>query len=195
VRLFVALEIPATVRDNLAAFIKDTQSDTRDRSDRSAEQRVRWVRPENLHVTLKFIGEVAEARLDGIRAALSSVQAGVPLELRVHGLGFFPNENRPTVLWTGLDAPTNLQRLAGDIDRALATQDIAKEKWAFVPHLTLARFSSPGIQKKLLAAIKQNDKREFGAFQAREFHLIESKLKPSGAEYTRLQTFRFGAES
>jgi RNA 2',3'-cyclic 3'-phosphodiesterase len=195
VRLFVALEIPAAVRDNLAAFIKDTQSDTRERSDRSAEKRVRWVRPENLHVTLKFIGEVAEARLNGIRAALSAVQAGVPLELRVHGLGFFPNESRPTVLWTGLDAPTNLLRLAGDIDRALATQDIAKEKRAFVPHLTLARFAQPILHEELRAAIQKNSAREFGSFQAREFHLIESKLKPSGAEYTRLQTFRFGAES
>jgi 2'-5' RNA ligase len=191
VRLFVALEIPASVRDNLAALIKEF----RELSSQVADKRPRWVRPENLHVTLKFIGEVAETKLDGIRATLSTVQADAQLELRFHGLGFFPNENRPTVLWTGLDATTNLQTIAGDIDCALATQGIAKEKRTFVPHLTLARFDPPGLHEKLGVAIQKNSARDFGSFQAREFHLIESRLKPSGAEYTTLHSFRIGAES
>jgi 2'-5' RNA ligase len=190
VRLFVALEIPAAVGDNLAALIKEF----RELSSQVADKRPRWVRPENLHVTLKFIGEVAETKLEGIRAALSTVQTDARLELRFHGLGFFPNENRPTVLWTGLDASTSLQTLAGDIDGALATQGIAKEKRAFVPHLTLARFDSPGLHEKLRVAIQKNSGRDFGSFQAREFHLIESRLKPSGAEYTTLHSFRIGAE-
>ena len=190
-RLFVALEIPAAVGDNLAALIKEF----RELSSQVADKRPRWVRPENLHVTLKFIGEVAEAKLDGIGAALSTVHTDAQIELRLHGLGFFPNENRPTVLWTGLDASTNLQTVAGDIDGALATQGIAKEKRAFVPHLTLARFDSPGLHEKLRVAIQKNSGRDFGSFQAREFHLIESRLKPSGAEYTTLHSFRIGAES
>ncbi len=190
-RLFVALEIPASVRDNLAALIKEF----RELSSQVADKRPRWVRPENLHVTLKFIGEVAETKLDGIRAALSTVQTDAQLELRFHGLGFFPNENRPTVLWTGLDASPNLQTLARDIDRAVATQGIAKEKRTFVPHLTLARFDPPGLHEKLGVAIQKNSARDFGSFQAREFHLIESRLKPSGAEYTTLHSFRIGAES
>jgi len=191
VRLFAALEIPAAVGDNLAALIKEF----RELSSQVADKRPRWVRPENLHVTLKFIGEVAEAKLEGIGAALSTVQTDAQLELRFHGLGFFPNENRPTVLWTGLDASTSLQTLAGDIDGALATQGIAKEKRAFVPHLTLARFDSPGLHEKLRVAIQKNSGRDFGSFQAREFHLIESRLKPLGAEYTTLHSFRIGAES
>ena len=190
-RLFVGLEIPAAVRDNLAALIKEF----RELSSQVADKGPRWVRPENLHVTLKFIGEVAEAKLDGIGAALSTVQTDARLELRFHGLGFFPNENRPTVLWTGLDASPNLQTLAGDIDCALATQGIAKEKRTFVPHLTLARFDPPGLHEKLRVAIQKNGARDFGPFQAREFHLIESRLKPSGAEYTTLHSFRIGAES
>ena len=190
-RLFAALEIPAAVGDNLAALIKEF----RELSSQVADKRPRWVRPENLHVTLKFIGEVAEAKLEGIGAALSTVQTDAQLELRFHGLGFFPNENRPTVLWTGLDASTSLQTLAGDIDCALATQGIAKEKRAFVPHLTLARFDSPGLHEKLRVAIQKNSGRDFGSFQAREFHLIESRLKPLGAEYTTLHSFRIGAES
>ena len=190
-RLFVALEIPASVRDNLAVLNKEF----RELSSQVADKRPRWVRPENLHVTLKFIGEVAETKLDGIRAALSTVQTDAQLELRFHGLGFFPNENRPTVLWTGLDASPNLQTLARDIDRAVATQGIVKEKRTFVPHLTLARFDPPGLHEKLGVAIQKNSARDFGSSQAREFHLIESRLKPSGAEYTTLHSFRIGAES
>jgi len=191
VRLFVALEIPAAVRDNLAAFLNDM----RKLSDQLTEKHVRWVPPENLHVTLKFIGEVADAKLDGIRAALSTVHSDAPLDFRLQRLGFFPDEKRPNVLWTGLDASTGLPTLAGDIDRALAQEDIEKERSAFVPHLTLARFAAPGLHQKLLAAIRENGEREFGSFQAREFHLIKSTLKPTGAEYTTLTSFPITREA
>ena len=194
-RLFVALEIPAVVRDNLAAFIKDTKKDVRDLTEQLSEKRVRWMRPENLHVTLKFIGEVADARVEGIRGALRAVHAEAPLDLRFRGLGFFPNENRPTVLWTGLRAAADLPSLRGDIDRALATQGIAKEKRAFLPHLTLARFTSPGLHETLRAVIRKNSERDFGSFQAREFYLVQSKLKPSGAEYIPLGAFPFTTEA
>jgi RNA 2',3'-cyclic 3'-phosphodiesterase len=191
VRLFVALEIPPDVRENLAAFLKELRVLT----EQLADKRMRWVRPENLHVTLKFIGEIAPAKLEGIRGALANVRSEAPVDLRFRGLGFFPNENRPTVLWTGLDASANLAKLADDIDQAMVTQGIRRESRPFVPHLTLARFAPPMLHEKLRATIQKNSEREFGGFQAREFHLIESKLKPSGAEYTTLRPFRFVAES
>jgi len=190
VRLFVALEIPAAVRDNLAALIKDLRS----LSSRLADERPRWVRPENLHVTLKFIGEVAPARLEGIQSALLAICSGAAVEMHFHGLGFFPDGNHPRVLWAGLEATPNLPALAADIDRALETQGVAREKRNFAAHLTLARFEPPGLHEKLAAAIQQSGEREFGSFQAREFHLIESKLKPSGAVYTTLATFPFTKE-
>ncbi len=189
-RLFVALEIPTDVRDNLAAFLKKM----RELSEQLGEKRVKWVRPENLHVTLKFIGEVPDAKLDGIRAALTTVRRDTPIDIQVGGMGFFPDEERPTVLWTGLDAPPNLASLAGAIDRALATQGIAKEKRTFVPHLTLARFAPPILPEKLRAAVEKNAKHCFGSFRAREFHVIESKLKPTGAEYTFLASFPIARE-
>jgi 2'-5' RNA ligase len=191
VRLFVALEIPSAVRDNLAAFIKEMSL----LSEQLEQRWVRWVRPENLHVTLKFIGEVADAKLDGIRAALAMVRADGPLDLRVRGMGFFPDEERTTVAWTGLVATPGLPALAEAIDGAVATQGIRKENRPFVAHLTLARFAPPGIQRGLLAAINKNRERAFGSFQATEFHLIESKLKPSGAEYTSLATFPLRLET
>ena len=190
-RLFVALEIPSAVRDNFAAFLSEMRALT----EKLGERSTRWVRTENLHVTLKFIGEVAEAKLAAIRTALSTVPSAAPIDVSFRGLGFFPNENRPTVLWAGLDASPHLSTFAGDIDGALTTMGIAKEKRAFVPHLTLARFAAPLLHEKLRAAIQKNRERAFGSFQASEFHLIESKLKPSGAEYTSLASFPLRLET
>jgi 2'-5' RNA ligase len=191
VRLFVALEIPTAVRDNLAAQIKEL----RDLPAALADRRLRWVRTENLHVTLKFIGEVRATKLDGIRSALTPMVLHAPVDLHFRGLGFFPDEKHPRVLWAGLNASGNLPVLARDIDRALAAQGIARDERAFTPHLTLARFESRGLHEKLLTAIRKNSEREFGAFQAREFHLIQSKLKPSGAEYTSLAAFPLTLEA
>jgi 2'-5' RNA ligase len=184
-RLFVALEIPAAVRDNLAAQMKEL----RDLSAQVADKRPRWVRPENLHVTLKFIGEVSPAKLEGIRGALAAIHADAPVHLQFRGLGFFPNEQYPHVLWAGIEASANLPSLAANVESALEAQDVAREDRAFKPHLTLARFEPPGMHEKLRAMIQQNSKRGFGSLQPREFHLIESKLKPGGAEYTSLASF------
>jgi len=185
VRLFVALEISSAVRDNLAAVIRDL---------RPLAPRLKWVRKENLHITLKFIGETAADNLGAIRGALSSVQSRQSVAPRFLGLGFFPNEKRPSVFWAGIEASANLEALAADIDRVLEAVGIPREPRAFTPHLTLARISTSGLPEKLRAAIQQNRTRDFGALITHEFRLMESKLKPSGAEYTTLQSFRFAAE-
>jgi 2'-5' RNA ligase len=184
VRLFVALEIPQVVRENLAAIIRDL---------RALAPQPKWVRAENLHVTLKFIGETPEEKLGAVHRALSSVQSRQSVALHFLGLGFFPNEKGPSVFWAGIEASENLGALAGDIDHALEMVGIPREPRAFTPHLTLARISTSGLTEKLRAAIQQNRTRDFGALNAHEFHLIESKLKPSGAEYTTLQSFPFAA--
>jgi 2'-5' RNA ligase len=187
VRLFVALEIPSAVRDNLAALI----SDLRAADAPSSKNKTRWVRPENLHVTLKFIGHVDAGKLDAIRAALAEVRSGSAVELRFRGLGFFPNEKRPRVLWAGIEASPNLRALAGEIDARLEKLGIPREIGEFSPHLTLARFDPPGISEKLRAAAQENAAREFGVVRTGEFHLYESKTRPTGAEYTRLSSFSF----
>src|SRR6266849_417722 len=146
-------------------------------------KKARWVRPKNLHVTLKFIGEAAPNKLDEIIAALSAVHSGQPAGLQFRGLGFFPDEKRPRVLWASIDASPNLAAIARDIERQLEPLGFPREKRAFTPHLTLARFEPPGISERLRAAVREDAERDFGALWAGEFHLIESKLKPSGAEY------------
>jgi len=183
-RLFVALEIPSAVRENLGALLKSL---------RAVSPQTRWVRPENLHVTLKFIGEVLETKLAAIRNALAGARSDQPVTLDFRGLGFFPSEKHPRVFWAGIEASPNLKTLAADIDRATEKLGIPREQRPFSPHLTLARFEPPGLPEKLRSAIRENEVRDFGTLHTGQFHLIESKLKPSGAEYTTLESFSFVA--
>ena len=187
-RLFVALGISSEVRENLAALIQELRK-------MEPGNRTRWVKPENLHITLKFIGEVPAETGDAIRATLSEVRSSQPLELRFHGLGFFPGEKRPRVLWAGMEASSNLAPLAAEIEARLDLLGIAPEKRQFSPHLTLARFEPPGISEQLRRPVKERGSREFGTLRTREFYLMQSKLKPTGAEYTCLEAFPFAVEA
>ena len=183
-RLFVALEIPPAVRENIAALLQSL---------RAVSPQTRWVRPENLHVTLKFIGEVPETKLGAIRSALAAARSDQPVTLDFRGLGFFPNDKHPRVFWAGIEASPNLKTLAADIDKATEKLGIPREQRPFSPHLTLARIEPPGPPEKLRAAIQENAARDFGSLRSGQFHLIESKLKPSGAEYTTVESFPFAA--
>jgi 2'-5' RNA ligase len=180
VRLFAAIEIPGKIRSTLALLLKELRGVAPD---------AKWVRPENLHVTLKFLGEVDPARLGPIQASLRAIRNSGLVTLNFRGLGFFPNEKHPRVLWAGIDPSTNLRPLAEDIDRSLHEIGFPLEEKPFTPHLTLARFYASGLPPNLAAAIKQNASQDFGSLGARQFHLIESKLKPGGAEYTTIETF------
>jgi len=182
VRLFVALEIPAAVRQDFAALLHAFRATTKE---------PRWVRAENLHVTLKFLGEVDEVRVGAIRSALGEIRSENPVALEFRGLGFFPNEKHPRVLWAGMEALPNLKTLAVDIEGAVEELGIPREKREFSPHLTLARFERPRLPEALRKLIADNQQRGFGSLRTNEFHLIQSKLKPAGAEYTTVATFRF----
>jgi 2'-5' RNA ligase len=183
-RLFVALEIPSTVRENLAILLESL---------RAVSPQTRWVSTANLHVTLKFIGDVPEAKLAAIRSALAGIHSDRPVLLDFRGLGFFPNEEHPRVFWAGIEASANLKTLAADIDTSMETFGIPREQRPFSPHLTLARFEPLRLPEKLRAAIRESAGRDFGSLRTGQFQLIESKLKPSGAEYTTLASFPFAA--
>ncbi len=183
-RLFIALELSPTVRENLAALIESL---------RAISPQPRWVRAENLHVTLKFLGEVPEGKLEAIRNALGEIRSEQPVTMEFRGLGFFPDDKYPRVLWVNIEASANLKKLAADIENAVEKVGIPREQRAFSAHLTLARFNSPGLPEKLRSAIAENAQREFGAVRTNEFHLIQSELKSSGAQYTTLARFPFAA--
>ena len=185
-RLFVALEIPPAVRENLATLLASMRAITKE---------ARWVRAENLHITLKFLGELDEDRLAAVRTALGGIRSEQAVAMEFRGLGFFPNEKHPRVFWAGMEASLNVKTLAGDIEGAMEKLGIRREKREFSPHLTLARFERPRLPEALRKAIVENAQRGFGSLRTNEFHLIQSKLKPSGAEYTTLASFQFAQDA
>jgi len=187
VRLFVAIEIRPEIRDALAGFIQETRA--------IGPPQAKWVRAANLHITLKFLGHTDEGKLPAIESALSAIPSSSPVALAFRGLGFFPNERRPRVFWAGMEASPNLETIASGIDHAVHKVGFPLEGRPFTPHLTLARFDPPGIPPKLASAIANNSSRDFGQMVTRRFQLIESKLKPTGAEYTPLRSFTFAAET
>jgi 2'-5' RNA ligase len=193
VRLFVALDLREDVRQAIRDLIARLQP---------AGRGARWVRPEGMHITLKFIGHVDEAKLGAIGQALEAVDSPQPVDLRFRGVGFFPNERRPRVIWCGIEASKNLPPLASDIENALQPVGIQPESREFVPHLTLARFSSregaPAKTPKLVPSAtelvrlaNELESQEFGSARETDFHLFESTLHRSGAEYRKLASYRF----
>ena len=185
-RLFVAIEIPQEIRNALAIFVDEL---------RGIAPQAKWVRAENLHITLKFLGHTDEARLPAIEGALQEVRNFSAIWLRFRGLGFFPNERRPRVFWAGIEASDDLKAVARDIDQATHRAGFPLEERPFTPHLTLARFDPPGMQARLASAIAQKAQCDFGSTTARQFHLIQSNLKPTGAEYVTLRSFALAAET
>lgn len=185
-RLFIAIEIPEEIRRTLDSFLAGL---------RGIAPQVKWVRAANLHVTLKFLGYTDAAKVGQIEGALKPIRSSQAVALEFRGLGFFPSEKRPRVFWAGMTSSANLPALAADIDRATHQLGFPLEDRAFTPHLTLARFDPPGLPSKLGTALPQHASANFGSLTAREFHLIESKLKSTGAEYTTVQSFPFVAEN
>jgi RNA 2',3'-cyclic 3'-phosphodiesterase len=187
-RLFVALDIDHSIRDKIARFIDGVSGFASD---------ARWVRPESLHVTLKFIGEKSDENVAEIKQALETIVAE-PVELKFYGYGFFPGARAPRVFWVGIEAGTNLNSLAATVDEKLAQLNISKEEHAFNPHLTLARGGSPRKQKgdrpnrsfqRLQEKLGALPTPEFGTMTAIEFHLYQSRLSPGGSKYTKLAGF------
>jgi 2'-5' RNA ligase len=191
-RLFVALDIDDNIRGRIATFLDGVRGFVPD---------ARWVRPESLHVTLKFIGEKPEEEVEKIKHALEAIAAS-SFEMSFRGYGFFPGARAPRVFWVGLEGGAKLTSLAATVDETLAGLDIAKEEHAFSPHLTLARggagSGSPRRQKgdhpnrsfqhlqEKLAALPAP---EFGTMTAREFFLYRSQFSPGGSKYSKLAGF------
>jgi 2'-5' RNA ligase len=186
-RLFVALNLPSEIRERLAA--------AQDRL-RRAEADVSWVRADNIHVSLKFLGETEEKRLDRIRPALhEAARASAPISMEVLGVGSFGGRI-PRVVYVGVgEGAEPLTELAGRIEAALGRVGFPKERRGFTAHLTLGRVRSPRNAEALLAALEEFRAEKFGTLTAMHFDLMQSELRPSGSLYTVLEQFLLGSRS
>jgi len=194
-RLFVALDIDPSIRERIMRFGEGLH-------DFAPE--ARWMKPESMHVTLKFIGEQPEAAVGSIKQAMSGIrETATAISFRAYG--FFPTAKMARVFWVGIEAGPELAALASTIDENLSALGIAKEDRAYSPHLTLARAAgasgSPGrnkqdrhnrrfhlLQEKLAALPTP----EFGTMTPREFFLYQSQLSAQGSKYTKLARFGLG---
>jgi len=190
-RIFIALDFDEAIRSRIQVFIDGVQGFAPD---------VRWVRPQSLHVTLKFIGNKSSEEGELVKRALAQVAAG-SVEVSFRGYGFFPTAKSPRVFWIGVEAGPRLATLAKSVDEAMAALGVPKEEHAFSPHLTLARRGGSGaprwregerpnqlfqrLQEKLAAMSTP----EFGTMAAREFFLFESQLGRGGSRYAKIATF------
>jgi 2'-5' RNA ligase len=180
-RLFVALDIPGTIRNKLSAYMDRV---------RAYAPESKWARVEGLHVTLKFIGEVKEERLEAIKAALARVNAG-PFQVAFEGIGFFPNAKSPRVFWAGVQGGSDLPQLAQSVDQALAAIGYEPEEKPYHPHLTLARARDREL-RALTPLLEAEAQPQFGTMTAREFFLFQSHTGRGGSRYDKLEAFRLG---
>jgi RNA 2',3'-cyclic 3'-phosphodiesterase len=181
-RAFVAIDLAEEVRAALA------REQPRLKAACGRNRDIRWTRPEGLHLTLKFLGEVQKEQATSVIAALQGLGFDA-FKVEVKGFGFFPDARRPRVFWVGLQAPASLGELAARVETALEPLGFPREHRPFNPHLTLARFDSPKSPDALTAAIDGSSGASFGHFEVNEFFLFESRLRPGGAEYLKLARF------
>jgi RNA 2',3'-cyclic 3'-phosphodiesterase len=152
---------------------------------------VAWVADANLHVTLKFLGQVDPARIPEIADAIGKAASRTPaFELDVRGLGAFPSTSRPRVIWAGLEAPRALAALAGDVDTALAALGLPRESRPFAAHVTLGRVREPGRHTGLAVALARPA--DVGRVAVSRLSLMRSELSPRGASYTELTSITLG---
>ena len=191
-RLFIALDLDDFIRAMIVRFLDGVCGFAPD---------ARWVRPESLHVTLKFVGQWPDEKLPEVQQALQAIRAD-SFEVNFGEYGFFPSAKSSRVFWIGIHAGPKLVELASAIDAKMETVGVPGEEHIFSPHLTLARHAGGSgaprknkndypnqafdqIQKRLAAMSKL----DFGSMTARHFFLYQSELSPKGSRYTKLMAF------
>lgn len=169
-RLFVAIDFPQTVKEQIGSACHGARD-------------VRWVSPAQMHLTLRFIGDVDLARFERVKSALQSVRFETHT-ITLKGVGHFPAQGMPRVLWAGVESTGALKRLARDIERVLVGLGFEADRKGFSPHVTLARLKHPLPAGELKQFYARNKHFESDAVTVEAFVLFSSVLSPDGALYT-----------
>jgi 2'-5' RNA ligase len=182
-RLFVACELP----EEWLSGLRDVSRTLA----RGGLGSLRWVRPEGIHLTLKFLGEVGRHLLSDLDAAMTDAGGGrAPFELRLSGLGSFGGRRGARVLWAGIDGDLQaLSALQTDLDASLSELGFAREQRPFSPHLTLARvpdMAPSDVGARIVTALRTATLPVLPPFEVTQISLIRSQLGPGGARYTPL---------
>lgn len=178
-RCFISIAIPEDIKKGMSAI--------QDRLRKSGAD-VSWTKPDGMHLTLKFLGEIEEKRVAKIETALNIACAGInSFSLDLSGIGVFPDIRRPRVVWIGLNENGNsLTKMQRGIENQLEEIGFPIEKRRFTPHITLGRVRSNKNLSQLLSIMDEEKNSEIGSFSVSNIHLMKSDLRSEGAVYTEL---------
>jgi 2'-5' RNA ligase len=186
-RSFVAVDLPEPIKAAISEQQHALRTGARPASGRNED--MKWTRPEGIHLTLKFLGEIPATQVTQVIEALAGLGSFEPFTVQVNGFGFFPDARRPRVFWVGVEAPPTLGELASRIETAMERLGFAVEGRTFSPHLTLARFKVSRPQPELVALLEPKRELTLGHFEVSEFFLFESRLSSHGAQYQKVARF------
>ncbi len=179
IRSFVAIEVPSSIQQEVGAIQNRLQK---------TGASVRWVKPKNVHLTLKFLGAIEPMQVEPILVELGRIaEQSMPFRLEVKGVGCFPNLRNPRVLWIGIeDREARVSKLQASVEDVLEGLGFAKEKRAFKSHLTFGRMKNPKGRGQLAEEMRQIGNRALGNIEVAEITFFQSQLHPDGAIYTPL---------
>ena len=179
IRSFIAIELPTGTRSSLEGITGKLKASAGD---------VRWVKTDDIHLTLKFLGDVEEERIPDIGGCIEQCVMGItPFTIAVRGMGAFPSDHSPQVIWiAAADESGTLSRMQLSLEDGLARLGFKKEKRPFSPHLTLGRLKSPRGKDAVRRALTEFKNADCGSCTADAVCLFKSELKPGGAVHTRL---------
>ena len=183
IRAFIAIDLPPEVLQCLDDVSQQLRQEL-------GGAPVRWVPVENIHLTLKFLGDVSESNIDMLTDFLQSTVSNVKqFEFSVGGLGAYPKPHRPRVIWVGVEAPPELMTAQRSVESEMSRLGYARERRPFNPHLTLGRVSRHSTNQdvsNIADVIKTHTVGYLGSARVTALHIYRSDLKPSGAIYTKL---------
>ncbi len=188
IRCFVAIELPEELKNQIDRYLADLQP---------LAPKVKWVKARAMHITLKFLGNQTPAMVDAITESLMTGLPPTPdFRLTIAGFGAFPSERRPRVFWLGVRSEPRepLYALQAGIEERLELMGIEREQRRFSPHLTLGRVKFPQDFSQIFNFARQVPFQDF-TFPVRKFVLMQSVLKPQGAEYHPLHVFSLKTEA
>lgn len=186
IRCFIAVKLPEGIRRSIAdliAWLRNTGTG------------VAWVPADNIHLTLKFLGNTDQALIPQIKHGISKkLSLCSPFYIKIVGVGCFPSEKHPKVLWLGLKNTEVLGSISKEIDALVTGYGFPPEDRPYSPHLTIGRVRSQKGNAEMLRRFAEFREADFGELEVRSIHIMKSELKPAGAKYTSLAEIPIGTE-
>jgi len=183
IRSFISINLPDEIKKRLSEIISDLKKHDAD---------IKWVSPDSIHLTLKFLGNIeasiAATIIEKLQKKIASYE---PFYIKIAGVGCFPSEKRPRVIWVGIEGPDTIRRLQTDIETEMSGLGFEPEDRPFSPHLTIGRVRSMRGMAGVMNRFRDFSNADLGSMEVSGIHLMKSDLKPSGAIYSVLGDIQF----